>query len=110
MLHVLFVCSRNRHRSPTAEAMFADWPGIEVSSAGLKPDADNPLDAEQVAWADLIVVMERRHRDELRRRFRAQLRAQRVLCLDIPDDYERDDPVLIALLRKRMAGHLPSVS
>jgi predicted protein tyrosine phosphatase len=106
-LRVLFVCSRNRRRSPTAETVFATWRGIEVASAGLKPDADNPLDAEQLGWSELIVVMERRHRDELRRRFRAQLRDQRVICLDIPDDYERDDPALVALLRARMSRHLP---
>ena len=40
--HVLFICSRNRLRSPTAERVFADWPGIETASAGLAPDADSP--------------------------------------------------------------------
>jgi predicted protein tyrosine phosphatase len=30
---ILFVCSQNRLRSPTAEQVFASWPGIEVASA-----------------------------------------------------------------------------
>jgi len=59
--NVLFVCSRNRLRSPTAEQVFADWPGIETASAGVDHDADNPLTPELLQWADVIFVMERVH-------------------------------------------------
>ena len=59
MQTVLFVCSQNRLRSPTAEQIFADHPAIEVTSAGTNADADNPLTAELVRWADLIFVMEK---------------------------------------------------
>ncbi len=38
--NVLFLCSQNRLRSPTAEQVFADWPGIETASAGLLADAE----------------------------------------------------------------------
>lgn len=51
--HILFICSQNRLRSPTAEQVFADWPGIETASAGLKPDADVPVSPELPQWADL---------------------------------------------------------
>jgi predicted protein tyrosine phosphatase len=51
MTRVLFICSRNRFRSPTAEEVFALWPGVETDSAGLAYDADTPLDAAQVEWA-----------------------------------------------------------
>lgn len=47
MLRVLFICSRNRLRSPTAESVFAA-PGLETDSAGLAQDADVVLSAEQV--------------------------------------------------------------
>jgi hypothetical protein len=36
---VLFICSRNQWRSPTAEQVFAKWPEIEVMSAGLDSSA-----------------------------------------------------------------------
>ena len=36
---VLFLCSRNRLRSPTAEQVFGTWPNLEVDSAGLADDA-----------------------------------------------------------------------
>ncbi|UYV15921.1 low molecular weight protein tyrosine phosphatase family protein [Porphyrobacter sp. ULC335] len=107
MKNILFICSQNRLRSPTAEQVFAEHPGIQVSSAGTNQDAENPLTTELVAWADIIVVMERQHRTKLQKRFRNALRGQRVICLDIPDDYDFMDPELVRLLKSRMAQHLP---
>jgi predicted protein tyrosine phosphatase len=106
-MNALFVCSANELRSPTAEQIFADWPGLETDSAGLNADANVPLSPEQIDWADVVFVMERRHREKLRRRFRARLNGKRVVCLDIPDDYDFMDPALIALLKKRVGPFLP---
>ncbi len=103
MRNWLFVCSRNRLRSPTAEAMFSGLPGTETASAGTSPDADNPLTGELIEWADTIFVMERVHRTRVQRRFRRYLGGKRVICLDIPDEYDCMDPALMALLTKRMA-------
>ncbi len=108
MKTILFICSQNRWRSPTAEQVFAGYPGLEVASAGTNHDAENPLSAELVAWADMIVVMERQHRTKLQKRFRAALRGQRVICLDIPDNYTFMDPELLDLLKLRMARHMPT--
>lgn len=108
MRHVLFVCSRNRLRSPTAEQVFAGWPGVETASAGLDHDAENPLTAELLAWADTVFVMEAAHRARLSRRFRAQLDGKRVVCLRIRDDYAYMDPALVRLLEARVAPHLPA--
>lgn len=107
MKNVLFVCSQNRLRSPTAEQVFANHPAIEVTSAGTNADADNPLTAELVRWADLIFVMEKVHRSKLQKRFRAELKAARVICLDIPDEYEFMDQGLIRLLRAKVGRFLP---
>jgi len=103
---VLFVCSQNRLRSPTAEQVFASRPDLEVSSAGTNHDAEEPLTGELVAWAELIFVMEKTHRAKLSRRFGRHLKA-RVICLDIPDDYAFMDPALVDLLLKRVSPHLP---
>lgn len=104
--NILFVCSRNRLRSPTAEHVFADWPGLATASAGVSRDADQPLTAELIEWADTIFVMERVHRDKLSAKFRHLLGARRVICLDIPDDYDYMAPALVALLRARVPRHL----
>lgn len=65
MKRVLFVCSQNKLRSPTAEQVFAAWEGIEVTSAGLNNDAVEPLTAEMVEESDIIFVMEKAHRSKL---------------------------------------------
>jgi len=106
MIRVLFVCSRNRLRSPTAEQIFADVEGVETTSAGLAPDADNPMTAELVEWADVIFVMEKIHRTRLQRRFGRWLKRTRLVCLDIPDDYGFMDDALVRLLRERVGPRL----
>jgi predicted protein tyrosine phosphatase len=98
MKRALFICTQNRLRSPTAEHVFARWPDVETDSAGLGADADVPLSTEQIAWANIIFVMEKTHRNRLSARFRAHLNGKRVICLDIPDDYEYMQEELVRLL------------
>lgn len=102
-MKVLFVCSRNRLRSPTAEQVFSTRRDLEVASAGTNHDADTPLTADLVAWADIIFVMEKAHRAKLQKRFKASLKNARLICLDIPDNYEFMDPVLVQLLETRVS-------
>ncbi len=106
-MNVLFVCSRNKLRSPTAEQVFIDYPGVEVASAGLNHDAATPVDAELVQWADVIFVMEKAHRRRLQTRFRNQLKSARVVCLEIPDRFQYMDPELVKILTERVTGFLP---
>nr|WP_255746960.1 low molecular weight protein tyrosine phosphatase family protein [Lysobacter sp. CFH 32150] len=103
----MFVCSQNRLRSPTAEQVFSSLDTIEVASAGLNQDAEVPLGNELVEWADVIFVMESAHRSKLRQKFKAQLKDKRVVCLDIPDDYDYMDAELIRLLEAKVPRHLP---
>jgi len=103
---VLFVCSQNRLRSPTAEQVFAAWPGIEVASAGTDEDCGNPVTPELLEWADMIFVMEKAHRNRLTKKFRASLKNQRIICLNIPDEYAYMDPVLVARLKAVVPGFL----
>jgi predicted protein tyrosine phosphatase len=106
-MNVLFVCSQNKLRSPTAERVFADWPGIETSSVGLNNDAENPVSAESLEWVDLIFVMEKTHQNKLSKRFKRHLKNARVICLGIRDEFEYMEPALIALLNERVVRYLP---
>lgn len=106
MPRVLFVCSRNRLRSPTAERVFAAWPDVQTASAGVSPDADQPLDPELIAWAEIIFVMEPVHRRKLTAKFGRWLKNKRVICLDIPDDFDFMQPELIDLLTARVGRHI----
>jgi len=108
MKKVLFVCSQNKLRSPTAEQVFSSWKGLEVASAGTNNDAENPVTAELVAWADIIFVMERAHRNKLPKKFRAALNGKRIVCLEIADEYEYMDPGLVTLLEVKVSKFLPA--
>ncbi|KRC32672.1 MULTISPECIES: low molecular weight protein tyrosine phosphatase family protein [unclassified Lysobacter] len=106
MKRILFVCGQNRLRSPTAEHLFGGRADLEVASAGLKHDAEQPLGADLVEWAELIFVMEKAQRIKLQQRFRVQLKGKRVVCLDIPDEYDYMEPALVELLEARVPRHL----
>ncbi|MBD2090060.1 phosphotyrosine protein phosphatase [Microcoleus sp. FACHB-1515] len=101
-MKVLFICSRNRLRSPTAEAIFSAYEGLEVESAGLDRDAEMPLESEAIERADIIFVMEKSHRKKLMQQFQPWLKSKRVICLDIPDEYDYMEPALIDRLKKKV--------
>ena len=105
-MRALFICTQNRLRSPTAEQVFATWPGIETDSAGVGNDADVPLAPEQLAWAEIVFVMEKVHRSRLSKQFRRHLNGKRIVCLDIPDDYDYMQPELVRLLEKKVGPFL----
>ncbi len=98
MTHLLFVCSRNQWRSPTAESVFRRHPGVEVRSAGTSENARRTVRARDLEWADLVLVMEQKHRRILRQRFGRTLVDESVHVLEIPDDYRYMDPELVELL------------
>jgi predicted protein tyrosine phosphatase len=101
MMHVLFVCSRNRRRSPTAEALFAGREGIEALSAGTAVDAETTVSSELIAWADIIFTMETVHRGRLEAQFGALLKQKKLIVLGIADKYRYMDAELIELLLKK---------
>ena len=101
-VRVLFVCSRNKLRSPTAEAVVADWPGVQALSAGTAPDAEARVSRDLVEWADVVVAFEPRHRRRLAAEFGALLRDTRVVVLGIPDDFGFMNPARVATLRRRL--------
>ncbi|CAO4133526.1 low molecular weight protein tyrosine phosphatase family protein [Methylorubrum extorquens] len=106
-MRILFVCGRARARSPTAEQVFSRWPGLETASASVSDDADEPVEADHLAWAEISVVMERAHRRKLMCGFGPALRHARIVCLDVRDDYAFMEPALLRLLEARAGRFLP---
>lgn len=104
-MRALFLCSRNKLRSPTAEFIFAGQPGIETDSAGLAKDAEIRLSEEQIAWAEIIFVMERIHRSRLNQKFPRALKAKKIVVLGIPDRYNFMDEKLIDILKEKCAPY-----
>ena len=77
-----------------------------MASAGLNKGADEPLSVELIEWADVIFVMEKTHRVKLSNKFKAHLKNKRLICLDIPDDYEYMQPELVELLEQKVGRFL----
>lgn len=108
-LRIVFVCTHNKLRSATAETIFRGVPGWQVASAGTDRRAETPLTRDLLEWADVAVCMEKRHRDELRTRFKGVLPDERILTLGIPDDHEFMAEGLVALLHRLVPGRLGNV-
>lgn len=103
---ILFVCTANRLRSPTAEKIFSSHPGVDARSAGVGREATLPVSAELLEWADIIFVMEKRHRNIIHSRFKEIYQRKRIICLYIPDEFEFMDPELIILLEEKVTPYL----
>lgn len=101
-MRLLFVCSRNQWRSPTAEAVYRNDPRVEVHSAGVSASARRCVTEKLLRWADLVLVMESAHKRRLREDFPEVFHELRIEVLDIPDEYEFMHPDLIALIRQRV--------
>jgi predicted protein tyrosine phosphatase len=105
-MNLLFVCSENRLRSPTAERVFAEYPGMKAIGAGTNADAATPVSGDLIEWADIVLVMEKSHRNKIAKKFRDLLRGKRLVVLDVPDQFEYMQPELVDLLKARVERHV----
>ena len=55
---------------------------------------------------NIIFVMEKAHRAKLSKRYRKHLNGNRVVCLDIPDNYKFMDPELVKVLEAEVGRFL----
>jgi predicted protein tyrosine phosphatase len=97
---VLFICSRNQWRSPTAEQLWRRHPKVSARSAGTSPNARHKVSIDDIVWADVILVMEEKHKSRLKAEFTRLLNSKQVHVLDIPDDYRFMDPELVEMLEQ----------
>jgi predicted protein tyrosine phosphatase len=107
---LLFICSRNKIRSLTAERIFGGIPGLQVRSAGTQPDARIAVTAGHIGWADIIFLMEKSHLNRLRLKFHEALEGKRTVTLLIPDEYEYMQRELVEELTAKVSQHVTLVS
>lgn len=98
--NVLFICSRNQWRSPTAEQVFRRHPLLSVRSAGTSPNARRKVSVDDIRWATVILVMEEKHKSRLKAEFSRVIEARAIHVLDIPDEYKYMDAELVELLEQ----------
>ena len=104
--HILFICSRNQWRSPTAEQVWRRHPLLSVRSAGTSPNARRRVLIDDIAWSNVIMVMEEKHKSRLKAEFPRALEGKLIHVLDIPDDYKYMDPELVDQLGEAVASLL----
>jgi predicted protein tyrosine phosphatase len=101
-INLLFICSRNQWRSPTAEKIWKNHPDFNTRSAGTSQNAKITVSISDIRWADRIFVMEKKHKNCLIAKFTQMLSYKPIHILDIPDEYRYMDPELIAELQNAM--------
>ncbi len=105
-MKVLFICTQNLLRSPTAEALYRSRPELEVRSTGIATDARVLIREELLQWAEIVFVMEERHRLYLHHHFPVVAKVKRIVCLNIPDNFCYMDPELVRILTKKLQPYL----
>jgi predicted protein tyrosine phosphatase len=104
--NLLFICSKNQWRSPTAELLFKNHPVHNARSAGTSDKARLKVNQKMITWADVIFVMERKHQQILKEFFPENISGKILVVLDIEDNYQFNDPELIAILKASLQNYL----
>jgi len=100
----LFVCTGNMDRSPTAEWLLKGKKGFEAKSAGTWIHAEKRISKDLVDWADIIFAMEEKHKEAI---LAISPEAKdKVIVLNVPDIYGRNDPELVRILEEKLSRHL----
>ena len=102
---ILFVCGRNKRRSPTAQNIYKKDGRIQVRSAGTSEKSAHSISSSDILWADLILIMENKYKDKIRELFR-DTNLPSIKSLDIPDEYEYMDEELVDLIKSSTEHHI----
>jgi predicted protein tyrosine phosphatase len=105
-INILFVCSRNEWRSPTAETIYKNNTGLNVRSVGTSAVARIKINAATIAWAEVIFVMEKKHRQLIQQRFPTQIIDKEIILLNIPDEYQYMDEELVEDIKTKVNSYL----
>jgi len=105
-IKLLFVCSRNKQRSLTAEKIFSYFDDYDVRSVGTEVNSRIKLTAGHIGWADIIFVMGKKHMRRIREKFNEYTSGKKIICLNIPDEYQYMDIELIKILKSRVSEHI----
>ena len=103
--NLLFVCSRNQWRSPTAETVYRKR-GYSARSAGTSPNARKTISTSDIKWADLIFVMEKKHKNRIVAEFTRLVEHKTIHVLEIPDDYKYMDEELVSFIEDTVESYL----
>ena len=107
MKKVLFICSANKDRSASAELICTEkFPDISFDSAGTNEKICWQLgtvfvNQELVDWADLILVMERKHQQFIQSNFKLT-KGSKLQTLAIKDVYTYMEASLLECIEAKV--------
>jgi predicted protein tyrosine phosphatase len=105
-MNLLFICSRNQWRSPTAECIYKKRDGISARSAGTSSSARIKVNADMIKWADIIFVMEIKHKQRLEADYPGAISFKTLHVLHIPDEYKFMDKELVEVIEASVDPYL----
>lgn len=77
-----------------------------VRSAGTEPSARIKLTLKTILWADIIFVMEKKHKERILQKYGHEIEDRPIVVLDIPDEYQFMDPDLIVEIKSKVEQYL----
>ena len=86
--------------------MFRRYSTLTVRSAGTSRNARKTVSHDLLHWADVICVMEQKHKNRLMAEYCRIIENKPLYVLDIPDDYRYMDPALVMLLEETVPEKL----
>ena len=86
--------------------LFKNHPIHNARSAGTSEKARIKVNEKLLLWAEVVFVMERRHKQLLKERFPSALAKKELVILEIEDDYRFGDDELVEILKEKLAGYL----
>lgn len=86
--------------------LFKNHPDHQARSAGTSDKARIKVNEKLIAWADVIFVMERRHKQLLKQRFPLAILEIPLIILEIEDKYRFGDSDLVGILKEKLQGYL----
>jgi predicted protein tyrosine phosphatase len=105
-IKLLFVCSKNQWRSPTAEHIWRKDARVHARSGGTSSGARHRVSEDDIIWSDVIFVMEEKHKRFLTKSFTQFVANKRIVVLDIPDEYHYMDAALVSELSTAVSAAL----
>jgi predicted protein tyrosine phosphatase len=101
---VLCVCSAGLLRSPTLAQYLQQKYGYNTRACGTSEEyALIPISEALVHWADLVIFVNEENYDEVKGE---EIFSQKeVIVLDLPDEFGRNQPGLLAAIEEQWAQH-----
>ena len=100
-MRLLFICSRNKWRGPTAARIYARQPGVYTRSAGTSASSHRRINERLLLWADIILFMEHHHFEIVTEDHRELMKTRHSVVLNIEDSLHYEEEKLTTQIKAK---------